>query len=46
MEYKEGLFNPQENTPLMIDPNYITVFTLASQEGLRVARISVGRSNH
>jgi hypothetical protein len=37
-EYKKGLFNRQENTPQMIDPNYIIGFTWARQESLRVVK--------
>jgi hypothetical protein len=37
-EYKKGLFNRQEQTPQMIDPNYIIGFTWARQESLRIVK--------
>jgi hypothetical protein len=37
-EYKKGLFNRQENTPLQIDPNYVAGFTWARQYGFRVVK--------
>ncbi|MGA2419719.1 MAG: hypothetical protein ABSG69_06505 [Candidatus Acidiferrum sp.] len=37
-EYKKGLFNRQEQTPQMIDPNYIIGFTWARQDAVRVVK--------
>jgi hypothetical protein len=37
-EYKKGLFNRQEDTPMMIDPNYVVGWTWERQYGLRVVK--------
>jgi hypothetical protein len=37
-EYKKGLFNRQEDTPMMIDPNYVVGWTWARQYGFRVVK--------
>jgi hypothetical protein len=37
-EYKKGLFNRQEDTPIMIDPNYIAGFTWDRQDAFRVVK--------
>jgi hypothetical protein len=37
-EYKKGLFNRQEDLPMMIDPNYLVGFTWARQYGLRLVK--------
>src|SRR6202043_344712 len=35
-ENKKGIFNRQENTPMMIDPNYVVGWTWARGYGFRV----------
>jgi hypothetical protein len=37
-ETKKGMFNRQENLPMMIDPNYLVGFTWARQYGFRVVK--------
>ena len=37
-EDKKGIFNRQENTPLMIDPNYVVGWTWARQYGFRIVK--------
>jgi hypothetical protein len=37
-ETKKGMFNRQEDLPMMIDPNYVVGFTWARQYGLRVVK--------
>jgi hypothetical protein len=37
-ETKKGMFNRQENLPMMIDPNYVVGFTWARQYGFRVVK--------
>jgi len=37
-EYKKGLFNRQEDTPMMIDPNYVVGWDWARQYGFRVVK--------
>jgi hypothetical protein len=37
-ETKKGMFNRQEDLPMMIDPNYLVGFTWARQYGLRVVK--------
>src|SRR5271163_2743069 len=37
-EYKKGLFNRQEDTPMMIDPNYVVGWTWERQYGMRVVK--------
>jgi hypothetical protein len=37
-ETKKGLFNRQEDLPMMIDPNYVVGFTWARQYGFRVVK--------
>jgi hypothetical protein len=37
-EYKKGLFNRQENTPMMIDPNYMIGFTWDRTDELRLVK--------
>jgi hypothetical protein len=37
-EYKKGLFNRQENTPQMIDPNYVIGFTWDRTDAIRVVK--------
>ncbi len=37
-EYKKGLFNRQENTPQMIDPNYVIGFTWDRTDAVRVVK--------
>jgi hypothetical protein len=48
-ENKKSMFNRQEDTPIMIDPNYVVGFTWARQYGFRVVKdfggkFSVGMS--
>jgi hypothetical protein len=37
-ETKKGMFNRQEDLPMMIDPNYVVGFTWARQYGFRVVK--------
>jgi hypothetical protein len=37
-ENKKGIFNRQENTPMMIDPNYVVGWTWARGYGFRVVK--------
>jgi hypothetical protein len=37
-ETKKGMFNRQEDLPMMIDPNYLVGFTWARQYGFRVVK--------
>jgi hypothetical protein len=37
-ETKKGMFNRQENLPMMVDPNYLVGFTWARQYGFRVVK--------
>jgi hypothetical protein len=37
-ENKKGMFNRQENTPMMIDPNYVVGWTWARAYGFRVVK--------
>jgi hypothetical protein len=37
-ETKKGMFNRQEDLPMMVDPNYVVGFTWARQYGFRVVK--------